>query len=214
VGRAWRERALAPLLAVALGYPALMVASFSLSPFDPLSRERFWLPLWPVGVALLLAAGLRAGRPRAPVLAAALLGLAVALPATLSFALAAARGLPAARTRTGLADAAWADSAPLRFLATAGADCAVVSSEPRVHLLHGAADLVTLLPAEASALAPLLGDERALCIVVWFRRASGSAERRLPAHRALVAELVSERGARRVAGDAVGAVWWLAPRDR
>ena len=110
-----------------------MIGSWSLAPFDPLSSERFWLPLWPVGAALFIATLTRCAGRRRLHLGVGLAGLALAAPTTLSFALAYAAQRPAAERETGLADPVWARSAPVRFLEESGVECTVVASDPRIH---------------------------------------------------------------------------------
>lgn len=205
--RAWRDGRVAVLLAVGLGYPTLMVASWSLAPFDPLTRERFWLPLWPLAGALLLAVGVRCASRRKLAIAVSLTALAVMGPATFAFARTGLAKLPAARRATGLASPVWAESAPVRFLAEEDRDCTVVASEPRIHLIHNHLPVVYTLPERRDELAPLLARAGSLCLVYMRERSSGSAERRREAHLALIRSLEQDGIATRVAADRVGEVW-------
>lgn len=149
--RSWAART---LWAVALGYPALMILSASVTPYDPLDRARFWLFWYPVAAAAMLVSLREARGSRALRLVFAFAWMGIALHATYR----SGKDLYAKRTsmhrREGYFSDSYAKSAAIRSAIgrfDAGS-CQLVTNDTRVLLPQVGLRPVAGLPEDVSAL--------------------------------------------------------------
>lgn len=211
--RCWQYAPVRLLLASAGGYTLLLVLSASVSPIDPLSAPRFWLPVWPLlgaaALGSLAGAGVRdwMGTATAFVLAAQL------LLTGRGFAIDLLHRLPEAHSGRYLFKDSLARSAPIRFLRQKSyAGYTLFSNEPRVVLVHGGVDRIHDLPDSADVLRPLAeaGD---VCILLFTETVTPRIEATLPARRRVIETLRSEGLLERVDADQAGEVWLSARRS-
>ncbi|MGH7291655.1 MAG: hypothetical protein ACREJT_10625, partial [Myxococcota bacterium] len=201
--RTWRPP-LRLLSVSAVVFVVLLVGSASVSPIDPLSAPRFWLPIWPLLLAVLIAslvpargAAHRVGL-RMPVLALAL------VLAGGGFAGAFLDGLDGAAAGRGFLAPSLAGSAPIDYV-RGRASATLLCNDPRVVLIHAGVPLIHELPDTAAPVRALL--DRPLAVLLFTETMTPRIEARLDAQRRLLAALEDEGRVTRIAADAVGEVW-------
>jgi hypothetical protein len=206
-GRGWRDPALRLLLVTGGGYAALLTISASVSPIDPVSRPRFWLPVVPIALAIALGT-LARSRPEAPLRPAAELTtlLAAVGSGALFLGSAMARFEPE-REPFGYLDPVWRQSIPVRYALDRAPDCALFSNNPYVLIALGDVGRIHMLPVATEDLLPLLRAGERVCIVFIRRGATTSMARGNRQQAALISSLADEGWIRRVAADEVGALW-------
>jgi arylsulfatase A-like enzyme len=176
------SRALATYGLAAGAYAVLMVASFSLHSIDPLSRSRYWLPVYP-----LFAAGIAAAWPAVAMETPWAARFRRASLATLPLLILFAGGLEIHQQRfhlrsgKGWFDPRVVDSTAADFLRTRPG-CRLLSNEPRLAALLADGQLVHALPGEAAQLEALLSEPQPTCILRFVRHLSRSGESRNKLH--------------------------------
>ena len=202
--RAWRHGPVCLALVSALGYGALLVLSASTSPIDPLRSPRFWLPVWPLLGALVLATASYRGADDSS--GKALL-LALVLHLFLGggqFGLEFLSEVADARTGRDFRKESLAESAVIGY-ARRHAGITLLCNDPRVVLVNTAVPLVHELPQSAQQLDPLLRDP--VAILLFTETMTPRIEAQLPAYQRMLSMLQGEGRLTRIAADQAGEVW-------
>jgi hypothetical protein len=176
-GRAWRNPTVRLLCVAGAGYVVLMILVASLSSVDPLSRGRFWLPVWPIACASVLAtlAGAeRSGWTRRATAVVMLLALAFT---AFGFQQRFRRELPRAGADQVYLAQPWRDSRATRRAVEISRECALVTNNPAALLIHNEVERVHRLPITWDDAMDLFRSRRPLCVVFYTRPGSAGANR-------------------------------------
>ncbi len=208
---AWKARALA---IVASGYFALMTMIGTVQHFDPLSGPRFWLPLPPLVVGVLLA--LLVALPQKRYVRTAALGgfaLAFALLGAV-WARDYAREVPRADQRHGYLEGKVGRSAVGRKALKMAAkhECRLASNVPRRLIPDAGLELVGTFTKKHERTENALERRGKHCLVLFTRDLPGSPRGALPKNRVFLNALKAEKRAERVDADSSAELWLLSPK--
>lgn len=213
--RAWRHGPVCLALISALGYGALLVLSASTSPIDPLRSPRFWLPVWPLLGALVLAtASYRDADDRSAKALLLVLVLHLFLAAG-QFGRDFLSGVADARTARDFRKESLAESAAIEY-ARRHDGVTLFCNDPRVVLVNTAVPLVHELPQSAEQLDPLLRSDP-VAILLFTETMTPKIAAQLPAYQRMLSMLQREGLLTRIAADQAGEVWVspsVSPADR
>lgn len=203
--QAWRKRSVRFLLVATAGSVITTILSALVSPIDPLSATRYWLPVWPLVAALGIASLTRVERNLAARMVAGALALVVLVTAV-RFADAFRRGLREATYGVGFLDRSWTESVAMRYALRECSDDRVLCNDPRVLLIQGGVRLISDLPDTSEKVLPLLAAPR-VCIVYLTKPTTERIERQRPAQEQLLRTMAQRQLISRVQQDDVAEVW-------
>jgi hypothetical protein len=167
--------------------------------------SRFWLPMWPLLGALVLAtASSRDADDRSGSALRLILVLHLVVRGSW-FGLAFLSGIPDARIPRDFRKASLAGSAAIEY-ARGHDGITLLCNDPRVVLVNTAVPLVHELPPADQPLATLLRGGP-VAILLFTETLSPKVEAALPAHRRMLSALESEGRVSRIAADQAGEVW-------
>jgi hypothetical protein len=206
-GRIWNVRSVRLLCISAAGYGLLMIASAALSLFDPLDRDRFWLPIWPIVGAIALGTLARAqlGKRRRAALGV-VVSTALALTAW-GFHQQFWSALPRAGIDGGYYRSDFRETGLVARALDHPSDCTLVTNNTPALLVNHDAEIVYRLPYERGELQRLFRSNEPLCIVFYTARDASSAQRGRRLQRHTLRALRESEAIRLIEANAVGELW-------